>query len=133
RAIPLPPPAPHIAPDGKSITGLAAFLETNGTLTHSVGPADTELGPITVAATGTYWVDWGDGSPEAGPFAFEGEPYPRGRIWHNYRYTGDYTVTLRQTWSARWSLGGDSGTVEDLQTEASIPLEVHELQAVIVR
>ncbi|MGI9119497.1 MAG: hypothetical protein ACR2G7_05150 [Acidimicrobiales bacterium] len=133
RAIPLPRPQPRIAPDGRNITGLPAYLETNGTLTHTAGPAATELGPINVEATGAYWVDWGDGSPEAGPFAFEGEANPTGRILHNYQFTGTYTVTLRQTWNAQWRLGGDSGTIEDLQTEASIPLEVQEVQAVIVR
>jgi hypothetical protein len=133
RTVPLPPPEPEIAPDGQAITGLAAFLETNGAVTHAIGPEPTALGPISVEATGTYWVDWGDGSPEAGPFAFEGEAYPTGRIWHHYRWTGNYTVTLRQRWSADWSLGGDSGTVEGLLTETTVPVEVFEVQAVIRR
>ncbi len=133
RTVPLPVPRPEIAPDGQAITGLAAYLETNGSLTHTVGPEPTALGPIEVRATGAYWVDWGDGSPEAGPFAFEGEAYPRGRIWHHYRFTGNYTVTLRQRWSANWSLGGDAGTVGGLLTETTIPVEVFEVQAVIRR
>jgi hypothetical protein len=133
RTVPLPPPAPEIAPDGQAITGLAAFLETNGALAHALGPETTALGPISVEATGAYWVDWGDGSPEAGPFAFEGEAYPTGRIWHHYRWTGNYTVTLRQRWSATWSLGGDSGTVEGLLSETTVPVEVFEVQAVIRR
>jgi hypothetical protein len=78
-------------------------------------------------------VDWGDGTPEEGPFAFEGEAYPHGRILHNYRHVGDYTVTVTQTWSATWRLGPDAGTVEGLQTSASIPLDVDEIQAVIRR
>jgi hypothetical protein len=133
RTVPLPPPEPEIAPDGQAITGLAAVLETNGALTHAIGPEPTALGPISVEASGAYWVDWGDGSPEAGPFAFEGEAYPTGRIWHHYRWTGNYTVTLRQRWSATWSLGGDSGTVEGLLTETTVPVEVFEVQAVIRR
>ncbi|MDQ3354916.1 MAG: hypothetical protein M3507_10670 [Actinomycetota bacterium] len=133
RTVPLPPPAPEIAPDGQAITGLAAFLETNGALTHAIGPEPTALGPISVRATGAYWVDWGDGSPEAGPFAFEGEAYPTGHIWHGYRYRGDYTVTVRQAWTAEWSLGAESGTVGGLQTEASVALDVDEIQAVIRR
>jgi hypothetical protein len=44
-----------------------------------------------------------------------------------------YTVTLRQRWSATWSLGGDSGTVEGLLTETTVPVEVFEVQAVIRR
>jgi hypothetical protein len=133
REIPLPAPAPRIAPDGTAITGLAAFLETNGTLSHAMGPGSTPLGPIVVEATSVYWVDWGDGTPEAGPFAFEGEAYPTGRIWHGYRNRGDYTVTVRQAWTAEWSLGAESGTVGGLQTEASIALDVDEIQAVIRR
>ena len=133
RQIPLPPPEPRIAPDGQAITGLAAYLETNGTLAHRVGPSTTELGPIVVKASSVYWVDWGDGSPEAGPFAFEGEAYPTGRIYHGYRYRGDYVVTVRQAWTAEWRLGAESGTVDGLVTEASVPVHVDEVQAVIRR
>ena len=132
RTIPLPVPGPAIAPDGQAITGLAAFLETNGSLSH-VMDEPTPLGPLEVEAKGEYFVDWGDGSPEAGPFAFEGEAYPTGRIFHHYRWTGDYTVTLRTSWSATWRLGGDSGTVEGLRTETTTPVEVFEVQAVIRR
>ena len=131
RTIPLPSPRPAIAPHGTAITGLTAYLETNGSLVHDVAATDTPLGAITVEARSAYWVDWGDGTPEEGPFAFEGEPYPSGRIAHQYRDSGSYTVTVRQRWSATWRLGTDSGTVEDLRTEASIPLRVQELQAVI--
>lgn len=133
RTVPLPLPEPQIAPDGQAITGLAAFLETNGSLGQAVGPEPTVLGPIALEATGAYWVDWGDGSPEAGPFDFEGEAYPHGRIFHHYRYTGDYTLTLRQTWTATWRLGGDQGTVEGLATAVTLPVEVFEVQAVIRR
>lgn len=98
---------------------------------HEVGPASTLLGPITVVARGAYWVDWGDGSLEAGPFAFEGESYRTGRIFHTYRDTGSYTVAVRQTWVAESRLGSDSGTVRGLQTETSVPLDVDQIQAVI--
>lgn len=133
RTIPLPAPRPRIAPDGRNITGLPAYLETNGSLLHEVGPSPTELGPINVVARSAYWVDWGDGTAEAGPYPFEGDPYPTGRITHTYQFTGTYTVTVRQEWSAEWRLGGDSGTVEGLQTEAATSVEVGELQAVILR
>ncbi|HEV2767872.1 MAG TPA: PKD domain-containing protein [Acidimicrobiales bacterium] len=132
RTIPMPTPRPRIPP-GHAITGLPAYLETRGTLSHRVGPEPTELGPIEVHATGAYYVDWGDGSPEEGPFSFEGEAYPTGRIVHTYRDTGTYTVTVRVAWSADWRLGGDSGTVPGLRTQASIPLEVRQLQAVRLR
>jgi hypothetical protein len=132
RTIPMPVPDPRIPP-GHAITGLPAYLETRGTLSHRVGPAATALGPIEVHATGAYYVDWGDGSPEEGPFGFEGAAYPTGRILHTYRDTGTYTVAVRVAWSADWRLGGDSGTVPGLRTEASIPLEVRQLQAVRLR
>ena len=128
RTIPLPVPNPEIDP-GYNITGLLAYLETKGSTSHVVD-GSTILGPIGVAARGAYYVNWGDGSPEEGPFAFEGQPYPNGRITHFYEYAGLYTVTVREAWFADWRLGGDSGTVTDLQTSASIPLEVRELQAV---
>ena len=133
RTIPMPVAAPFIGPDGRSITGLASYLETNGTLVHHVGPQPTELGPLTAVARSRYWVDWGDGTGETGPFDFEGEAYPTGRIWHFYQYTGTYTITLRQTWTADWSLGGDSGTVDGLETQATTTVDVDEIQAVIIR
>lgn len=128
RTIPLPVPSPEIDP-GYNITGLVAYLETKNTTTHSVD-GDTVLGPIGVTARGAYYVSWGDGTPEQGPYAFEGGPYPNGRITHLYERKGTYTVTVREVWQADWQLGGDSGTVTGLQTTASIPLEVRELQAV---
>lgn len=130
RTIPLPAPSPFVGPDGRNITGLPAYLETNGSLVHEMA-ADTELGPISVVARSSYWVDWGDGTGEKGPFAFEGAPYPTGRIWHFYQFTGTYTIDVRQTWTAEWSLGGDSGTVEGLLTQASTTVDVDEIQAVI--
>lgn len=128
RTIPLPVPSPEIDP-GYNITGLVAYLETKNTTTHVVD-GDTILGPINVTARGVYYVNWGDGTPEQGPYAFEGGPYPDGRITHLYERKGTYTVTVREVWEADWQLGGDSGTVPGLQTTASIPLEVRELQAV---
>ena len=128
RTIPMPVPDPEIDP-GYNITGILAYLETKGTTTHAVD-GDTILGPISVTARGAYYVDWGDGTPEEGPFAFEGEPYPDGRITHMYQYAGTYTVTVRESWTADWRLGGDSGTVPGLQTQASIVLDVREIQAV---
>ncbi len=65
RTIPMPVPRPRIPP-GHAITGLPAYLETRGTLSHRVGPEPTELGPIEVHATGAYYVDWGDGSQPLG-------------------------------------------------------------------
>jgi hypothetical protein len=128
RNIPLPVPNPEIDP-GYNITGLLAYLETKSTTSHAVN-GTTVLGPISVTARGAYYVNWGDGTPEQGPFTFEGEPYPRGRITHLYENEGLYNVTVREAWTADWNLGGDSGTVTGLQTAATIPLEVRELQAV---
>ena len=62
---PLPRPEPYIAP-GRAITGMFAYLETNGTTTHTYTEPDTPFGPLEVVATGRYYVDWGDGT-QPGP------------------------------------------------------------------
>lgn len=125
----LPRPDPHIAP-GYALAGKPAYLETRSTLRPPRFTAPTPAGPIEVEATGTYAVDWGDGSATE-TFGFEGGPWPEGRITHAYTHAGTYTVRVTTTWTATWTAGGSSGTVMGITTSATIAdFEVRQLQAV---
>jgi hypothetical protein len=133
RTIPLPVPRPQVPP-GYAITGLPAYLVTDGSLHPRPYAENTPLGPLTIVAAGSYLVNWGDGtSPTwAGPFGREGEPYPGGNIAHTYDRTGVVTVTLDENWSATWTIGPFHGELPDLRTAATIPnFRVSQLQAVI--
>ncbi len=126
--IPLPKPEPRIEP-GYAITGKRAFLETGGVV-HQPFTRDTPLGTLTLAATGRFTVDWGDGTV-TGPHDFVGEPWPDGRITHVYERTATVTVTVTEEWTATWQLAGQSGTLDALRTEAVIAeFPIHEIQAV---
>jgi hypothetical protein len=133
QTIPLPAPRPSIPP-GYAITGKLAYLVTNGTLAPPRYQRETPLGPLSIIARASYLVDWGDGSLPTwtGPYQQEGGPYPNGTIFHTYDYTGIVTVTVRETWTATWSLGPASGVLDTLQTTATIPaFRIQQLQAVI--
>jgi hypothetical protein len=85
-------------------------------------------------ATGSYLVNWGDGTAPtwAGPYGQEGGPYPNGGIVHTYDNTGFVTVTLDENWSADWTIGPFHGVLPDLRTVATIPnFRVSQLQAII--
>ncbi|HET9690923.1 MAG TPA: hypothetical protein VFP61_07200 [Acidimicrobiales bacterium] len=132
RSIQLPVPKPSVPP-GYAITGKPAYLVTDG-VTHP--PAYTEatpLGQLSVTATGTYTVDWGDGAT-GGPYAFEGQPYPDGTIAHTYDQVATVRVVVSESWTATWQLGAASGTLGGLRTQAAIPgFEVRQVQAVITQ
>lgn len=129
--IPLPRPAPAIAP-GRAITGKLAYLETNGELAHAYAHS-TVLGPLNIVAHGSYTVEWGDGTT-TGPHSFEGKPWPDGQITHDYLNVGSYNVVVTEKWTADWSLGGESGTLRTLQTTGAInDFPVQQIQAVIGR
>jgi hypothetical protein len=133
RRIPLPVPRPQVPP-GYAITGLPAYLVTNGILHPAPYAENTPLGPLTIVATGSYFVDWGDGTAPtwAGPYGQEGGPYPNGDIVHTYDNAGVVTVTLDENWSADWTIGPFHGVLPDLRTVATIrDFRVSQLQAVI--
>jgi hypothetical protein len=124
----LPRPVPRIEP-GWAMTGRLAYLETQAPLTQTF-TRDTPLGPLTITATGSFLVDWGDGT-STGPHAYAGAPWPDGRITHGYTDAGTVNVVLTERWQATWSLAGRTGTLTALQTEGRIQdLPVREVQAV---
>ena len=129
--IPLPKPKPEIAP-GRAITGMLAYLETKGELTHAYSNS-TAFGPLEIMATGKYTVDWGD-ETTTGPHSFEGKPWPDGEITHEYINVGSYNVVVTENWTATWRLGGESGVLRTLRTTGRIDdFPVQQIQAVIGR
>ena len=130
--VPLPKPAPHIAP-GRAITGKVAYLETRGAVARTYTNPTTMYGQLIIVATGSYEVNWGDGTT-TGPHAFEGKAWPDGRIIHDYLEIGSYDIVVTERWSATWSLGGESGLLRTLQTSGRIDdFPVEQIQAVIRR
>jgi hypothetical protein len=126
-----PRPRPYIAP-GRALTGKPAYLET-GNRTSFTYQADTEFGPLTINASGSYTVVWGDGTT-TGPFSFEGISWPTGRITHEYQDVGTYNVVVIERWTATWSLDGESGVLRALQSTGTLNnFPVEQLQAVITR
>lgn len=127
--VPLPKPAPDIAP-GRAITGKLAYLETNGEVSKTY-TNPTVFGQLVISAWGSYGVNWGDGS-SSGPHAFEGLSWPDGRITHEYQVVGSYDILVTESWTATWSLGGEQGTLRTLQTSGQIAdFPVEQIQAVV--
>jgi len=128
-----PDPAPRVAP-GWAITGLPSYLEPG------VQPAvqetfDTDLGPLTITATGQkIAVDWGDGTTTGQVDAALGGSYPEGRITHTYTDVGTVAITVTQYWTGSWSIpnvGGDDFPAPLTQTGVIPEFEVEQVQAVI--
>lgn len=130
--IPLPKPAPYIAP-GYAITGLRAYLETRGSENEDFSQ-QTPLGLLQVRTTRTsYEVDWGDRSGrDRGHYPYPGLAWPEGRITHTYTDMGRYDVTVNQHWAASWTLAGQSGRIPGLRSAPARidDFEVTQLQAV---
>jgi hypothetical protein len=130
--VPLPTPEPYIAP-GRAITGMFAYLETRGGTAHTYTEPNTPFGPMTVVAKGKYYVDWGDGT-RTGPHSAEGGPWPDGKIKHEYLHIGEYDVVVTERWTATWSFGDQSGTLDELRTVGRIDdFPVQQIQAVVLR
>ena len=125
----LPSPKPNIDP-GYAVTGLKAYLETGNSRTHTFETIPTVLGPLSITATSSYTVNWGDGTT-TGPHASNGGRYPDGDITHVYRDAETVDVTVTQNWTAQWSLAGQSGTITGLSSRGELPnFVVREIQAV---
>jgi hypothetical protein len=95
---------------------------------------DTIFGPLQIVSTGRYYVDWGDGKGETGPYSVEGGAWPDGRITHQYTHVGTYNIQVTEKWVGQWQLGGESGTLRTLETSGTIAnFPVQQIQAVIGR
>jgi hypothetical protein len=133
KTVPLPVPKPKVPP-GYAITGMPAYLVTNSTVAPAPYVFATPLGPLRIQASGAYFVEWGDPRTPgwAGPFPFEGEPWPNGRIAHTYDDVGTVNIVVRETWTATWQLGTATGALSALATTATIAnYPIHQEQAVI--
>lgn len=123
----LPAPTLRVQP-GWAIVGQLAYLELGGTRTvHWSGVA---LGvPVDIDATGTYDVDWGDGTVATG-LPGPGGSWPTGNITHAYQRAGTYTISVVQRWRAAWRAGAAVGTIPvGLFTRATLALPAREVQA----
>ena len=125
----LPKPAPKIAP-GYMLAGKMAFLETGSQPTARF-EHPTPAGTLVIEATSRLWVDWGDSSGLEGPHVGPGAPWPHGTITHFWTTAATYDVRVVQRWTATWTLGAATGTLDGLETEGVIDdFEVRQLQAV---
>ena len=125
--IPLPAPTLRVRP-GEAMVGRLAYLEIGGPRT--VQWSGVVLGePVTVSATSTYDVSWGDGtSPDTG-LTSQGGPWPGGDITHAYQYAGDHTIVVTQRWTATWTTEGTSGTIANvLFTAGTLRLPAFDVQ-----
>lgn len=122
----LQPPVPTIAvqPEGRAVTGLAAFFAAGGA-TSDTGELDvvTAAGPATLRIAieaGRYAWDFGDGArcettAPGGPY--DGGPATErcdDRVAHFYAAPRDATVTLRATWQGTYTFDVGYGPVGPL-------------------
>jgi len=128
----LPPPEPYIAP-GYAITGLPAYLESNGHARWTPqDPPETPHGLLEVTAEFAYlMVDWGDGR---GPQRYDslGGSYTDGDVHHQYTDIGNYAVQVTQYWKVTASIGDVVMTFDEMYSDAEpLALEVEQVQAVL--
>ena len=122
-------PRPSIAP-GYALAGKLGYLETHAATARRFSNP-TPLGPLTIAATGTFLVDWGDGSGQQGPYDTPGAPWPDGQITHAWDDVGRYNVSVVEVWTATWSLADAHGSLAALRTDGAIRgFEVRQLESV---
>ena len=124
RRITLPVPVPYVQPDALPV-GFEAFLETGAPTSQTYGPVDTPFGPLTLTATAQVYADWDDPHDdvdgEHGPYTGQPGPHPDGDITHVYQHHGIYDIAVRYEWTASWSIGSISGTIEGAETSGSYP------------
>ncbi len=89
---------------------------------------------VTITATPTSFTwDFGDGATLA--TTDPGQPWPAGHLGHTYTRLGTFDLGLTTTWSATYTLAGNT-TVRDVPgtatTSSASPLEVRERRAHLV-
>lgn len=131
--VPLPRPLPSVQPDD-GITGIPVYLQIDGPQ-EGTWSFETFGITITISATSTYDIDWGDGTVETG-ITSQGGPYPDGDLVHGYQWKGTYDIVVTQQWTATWTASGagagGGGTITGvLQTVGIVEdFVVTEVQAV---
>jgi len=136
----LPTPTLATSPPEGAVTGLDLYLAIGGpqTLSFDIKALGYD---IHLAVTSVYDIDWGDPSPSNDtPIGYgvtkghrtQGGLWPDGDLRHQYITRGDVTMKVTQRWTAKWSGGGQSGTIADrLGTAARRTIPVQEIQAVL--
>lgn len=131
-SVPLPAPHPKSQPDF-AITGKRTYLTTGDSNHPPAWTKRTPFGALSIAAVGTYVVDWGDGTT-TGPYSTTGAPYPHGTITHTYDRTGRVTITVHERWRATWRIGRFHGALGGLHTTGTLPdFRIRQVQAVITQ
>ena len=114
----LPIPDPLIEP-GFGLIAFPAYLSSGAKLTDRF--QTTVAGQaILGSAHGSLSVDFGDGSV-IGPTTNLGGVWPNGNLSHPYSSTGCYRITVTENWSISYSVGGQSGTLNGISTQGSVP------------
>lgn len=125
----LPKPALEVVP-GYALTGKPVYLQIHGDPARAFD-VDNPLGDdVTISASSTYEIDWGDHSPTTRTSS-QGGPWPNGDVTHTYvNVTPGTTITVTQRWSATWRAGASGGQLDGLQTTGTLTFPVTQLQAV---
>lgn len=124
----LPSPSLKVVPD-YGIVGKKVYLQIGGDNAKRLDVPDPLGPPITISATATYVIDWGDGT--TGTTSSHGGPYPDGDVTHVYTQdASNITITVNEEWTASWSAGTAGGNLTGLRTTGSLPFRVEQVQAV---
>jgi hypothetical protein len=129
-------------PPGEAVAGLEMYLVNDQALTYSETQV-VDLGgmsvPVTVEATGSWRVDWGDGTSDPRVHEQRSVGYEDRHggytVTHVWQDRGQYTVAVTDAWTLRISVPGLTPITlpaVDLAS-VSLPMRVGEVQAVITR
>jgi hypothetical protein len=113
----LPNPT-SVIPPGFGVVNVPSYVVTEDPTTMRFVD-DTPLGTLTIVATSTYQVDDAAGNPIS-PSASIGSPWPNGSLVVDWPAPGTYNSIVVQSWTAQWSLDGETGAFPPLSTTAPI-------------